>query len=137
MSFLEKSIVTKLICIFQYVTKPKISVQLEESVSKCIADNEKPRKHPGIMKIRNVEVPVSVINAMVLILKGWFIFLSIHKFVIIKYSTFIKNCIVLKGWLLLPNTLRCFSDLLCSPKFRFHKEYKLIERKKSPYGIVW
>ena len=29
-------------------------------------------------------------------------------------------CIVLKGWSLLPNALRPFQDLLCSPEFRYY-----------------
>ena len=30
-----------------------------------------------------------------------------------------SNCIVLKGWSLLPNSLRPFQDLLCSPEFSY------------------
>ena len=33
--------------------------------------------------------------------------------------------IVLKGWSLLPNALRPFSDLLCSPEFRYYLEVNM------------
>ena len=32
----------------------------------------------------------------------------------------VLNCIVLMGWSLLPNALRPFQDLLCSPEFRYY-----------------
>ena len=32
----------------------------------------------------------------------------------------LMNCIVLKKWSLLPNGLRPFQDLLCSPEFRYY-----------------
>jgi hypothetical protein len=34
------------------------------------ADEIKPRKHPGVMKVRTVEVPAVIINAMQVAMKG-------------------------------------------------------------------
>jgi hypothetical protein len=39
-------------------------------VDRIIADEIKPRKHPGVMKIRISEVPAAVISAMQVVLKG-------------------------------------------------------------------
>ena len=59
--------------VLQYATKPRLGVYMEENLSNRIQANEiKPRKHPGVMKIKTVEVPASVISAMKLILKGLF-----------------------------------------------------------------
>jgi hypothetical protein len=39
-----------------------------------------------------------------------------------SFNFFIRNlyCIVLKGWKLLPDVLRPFQDILCSPEFRYY-----------------
>ena len=39
------------------------------------------------------------------------------KFII---SCIVMYCIVLKGWSLLPDVLRPFQDLFCSPEFRYY-----------------
>ena len=42
----------------------------------------------------------------------------------INYAPY-EHCIVLKGWSLLPNALRPFQDLLCSPEFRYYLDVNM------------
>jgi len=39
-------------------------------IDRINADEIKPRKHPGVMKMRISEVPAAVINAMQVVMKG-------------------------------------------------------------------
>jgi hypothetical protein len=39
-------------------------------IDRINADEIKPRKHPGVMKMRISEVPAAIINAMQVVLKG-------------------------------------------------------------------
>ncbi|KAJ9580424.1 hypothetical protein L9F63_024400 [Diploptera punctata] len=51
-------------------TMPRPGIQMEENLLNHLQNNEiKPRKHPGVMKIKTVEVPAAVVDAMKLILK--------------------------------------------------------------------
>lgn len=55
----------------QYTTKTKCSAVMESQlIDRINADEIKPRKHPGVMKMRISEVPAAVINAMEVIMKG-------------------------------------------------------------------
>jgi hypothetical protein len=51
-------------------------------VDRIVADEIKPRKHPGVMKIRISEVPAAVISAMQVVLKGEFKVIDKFKFLI-------------------------------------------------------
>ena len=55
----------------QYTTKTKCSAVMESQlIDRINADEIKPRKHPGVMKMRISEVPAAVINAMQVVMKG-------------------------------------------------------------------
>jgi hypothetical protein len=55
----------------QYGTKVNASVEMEDHlIARIKADEMKPRKHPGVMNTRTVEVPAAVISAMKVIIKG-------------------------------------------------------------------
>lgn len=55
----------------QYGTQVKPSVEMEDQlIARIKADEMKPRKHPGVMKARTVEVPAAVVSAMKVIIKG-------------------------------------------------------------------
>ncbi|PNF28864.1 hypothetical protein B7P43_G04416 [Cryptotermes secundus] len=54
----------------KYGTQVKPSVEMEDQLIALIkADEMKPRKHPGVMKARTVEVPAAVVSTMKVIIK--------------------------------------------------------------------
>lgn len=54
----------------KYTTKTKCSAVMESQlIDRINADEIKPRKHPGVMKMRISEVPAAVINAMEVVMK--------------------------------------------------------------------
>jgi hypothetical protein len=55
----------------QYGTHVKQSVEMDDQlIARIKADEMKPRKHPGIMKVKTAEVPVTVVSAMEVVIKG-------------------------------------------------------------------
>jgi len=44
------------------------------------------------------------------------------------YSMYVLYCIVLMGWSLLPNELRPFQDLLCSPEFKYFYDVNMLNK---------
>jgi hypothetical protein len=82
---------------------------MESQLIDLIKDNEiKPRRHPGVMKIRTAEVPAMTINAMQVIMKGKY--KIINDFNISWYF----NTNVDPFWVMVPCTCglycRCFRD---------------------------
>jgi len=70
----------------QYTTKIKCSAVMEsELIDRINADEIKPRKHPGVMKMRISEVPGAVINAMQVVMKGKCGVIDNFKFLITRH----------------------------------------------------
>jgi hypothetical protein len=69
----------------QYTTKPKCSVEMGSHLINCIKAGEmKPRKHPGVMKVKTAEVPAMITNAMQVVMKGKY-----------KVTVWRKACVIL------------------------------------------